>query len=140
MNLAHPETGEQVRPISEWRDPHRAPARRSAEIQQLLHGHPDFVQNLSKSTRSDLLVIRHDDAGIRTIAPEDYVAASLAANNKTRAKKHLYQLLSGISAGSFTDGCWSQVRSILFPLQSVLDHLRQYSLQYTDLLLRGYSS
>ena len=39
------------------------------QLQQLLDGDPRFVQNLAQSPRTDLLVIRNDDTGIRVGAP-----------------------------------------------------------------------
>ena len=46
----------------------------SAQIQQLFHRHPRGVQNLPKRTRPDLLVIGHDDAGMRAVTPQNDLA------------------------------------------------------------------
>ena len=54
-----------------------------------------FGENLTEGARTEALVFRHDDAGVRAIAPEDNVTASLAAHHKSCAKKHLYQFLAG---------------------------------------------
>ncbi len=67
----------------------------SAEIQQLLHGYPCLVQNLPQSSWADLLVIRHDDAGVWITPLQNNVAAPLAANNESHPQESFYQFLPG---------------------------------------------
>jgi hypothetical protein len=51
--------------------------------QQSLDTDSGLVQYLPESARADLPVIRHDDAGAGASAPEDYVAPSLAVDDKS---------------------------------------------------------
>jgi len=41
--------------------------------------------NLPERAVTDLLVIRHDDAGVRAVAPQDDMAPSLAVSDKSNA-------------------------------------------------------
>ena len=54
-----------------------------------------FGENLTEGARTEALVFRHDDAGVRVAASEDNVTPSLAAHHKSCPEKHLYQLLAG---------------------------------------------
>lgn len=61
----------------------------------LLHRQARFGQNLTENAGTDLLVIGHDDAGVRVTAPEDNMAPSLAVHDKSYAQKDLHQFLAG---------------------------------------------
>ena len=59
-----------------------------------------------ESARTDLFMIRHDDAGIRVSAPEDDVAPFLAIHDKSDRRSTLTSSWPETSVGSFTGGCW----------------------------------
>ena len=71
----------------------------SPQTQKLLHCKSRFVENLSKGSGTDPLMIWHHNASIRVATPEDDVASSLSIHDEPDALKHLHQFLPGNVGG-----------------------------------------
>jgi hypothetical protein len=65
------------------------------QFKKLLYCDPSFIQDMARSSRADLLVIRHHYATVRIGAPEDYVASLLSIHDEPNALEHTHQLLPG---------------------------------------------
>jgi len=51
-------------------------------------------------------MIRHDNAGVWSVAPQDKVASSLAVHDKPTLRSAFTSCWPEMSVGSFTGACW----------------------------------
>ena len=57
-------------------------ASASEQLYELIDGHASVGDDTAEGARSDLLVIGYDDPGMRLVAAENHVAATLAAEHE----------------------------------------------------------
>jgi len=54
----------------------------SEQLYELIDGHAGVGDDAAERARSDLLVVGHDDSGMRLVAAKNHVAATLASEHK----------------------------------------------------------
>jgi hypothetical protein len=61
----------------------------------LFDGEPGIGDDSAERARSDLVVIRNDDPGVRVVAAEDHMAPGLAAEDEPSALKRSANFKAG---------------------------------------------
>jgi hypothetical protein len=61
---------------------HSSAASASEQLYELIDGHAGVGDDAAEGAHSDLLVVGYDNSGMRFVAAEDHVAATLAAEHE----------------------------------------------------------